>query len=215
MIENKWISPKIVTKFGLSVTVLVLIAACSSKQVLNESQVEVPAEYTDEVTDVGSPYVDQTEVPAFQEDEMERVAQTEHNVKSKVEKKKKKKKSKKARKSALLKKKKKKVKYAEKSVEKTSKSESNNDLETSLAAMGSVGGDLPPPPSATGEDVGAALEMHAPVVLDQPVVAETDLLTTLLDHWYYALGVITLSIAFWFALGRKTTRKGKRRLVFN
>jgi hypothetical protein len=59
---------KIWTKIGASVTILVLVAACSSKQVINEASIQEPAQLNDTVADQ-NPYVDQSELPVREQEE--------------------------------------------------------------------------------------------------------------------------------------------------
>lgn len=189
-------SKKIATKIGASVTILVLFAACSSKQVINESSVPEPIEYTDTVTDENL-YVDKSEFPAFQPEERPVV---------------------KKKKNRVAHTKSKRVARAEKP--KAQPIEPSFDDNTALAAMGSVqdtNPPMPPPPPPPSEEL---IQSNTP--FDQPVLeseGSADLSALIIENWYYIVGflVLGLGLIFGFKVYQKRFpgKRKKTRLVFN
>lgn len=187
---------KIWAKIGSSVTILVLVAACSSKQVINEASIQdqQAAELTDTAADQ-NPYVDQAELPAREQEQKQVSHKRSHakkNHKRHV-----------ARKT---------VKPVEK------REEVVKQEEAALPAIGSVensGGQMPPPPPPPELALGESLDQTA---IDGATTM--DFSGLILENWYYILGLILLGAGGWYgfkAYSKRGTskRKSKRRLVFN
>ncbi len=190
-------SKKIATKIGASVTILVLFAACSSKQIVNEASVAEPVDYADTVADQNA-YVDQSELPT-REVEQRKVSQK--RVAKKV---------KKARGGKKI------ARKTNKAVEK--KEELKLD-EATMPAIGSIENTNPPvpPPPPPAEELIAESSLNQPLFEDE---GSMDFSGLILENWYYLLALLGLGAAGYFGFkayqkrfsGR---RKSKRRLVFN
>ena len=184
---------KLWSTFGTAVTILVLASACSSKQVINESNLPMPIEDEQEYTDSASdanPYIDRAEEPVRETKKLKK------NKKSK-------------KKSALLGKRKKKM-IAKHQPAAPAIEESKFDESALAAAAGTVGGpdQMPPPP---------------PIMEEEAVLEDTslsfDYFGWFFSNWYFfaalagILGFAWLGTQFVYKKSKKS--KSKRKLVFN
>lgn len=190
---------KIATKLGTAVTILVLLAACSSKEIVNESSEVDHANYADTAADV-NPYVDQSELPVREQEERE-IKKVKRSTVKKFKKKS-------ARKPIA-----KKDRIERESV----RTEKLELQEAALPAIGSIDNSQTPPtpPPVDG--------LMADQTIDQPLFeseTSTDYSGLILENWHFLLMFLGLGLGSWagFKLFQKrfwNRRKSKRRLVFN
>jgi hypothetical protein len=186
---------KIATKLGASVTILVLLAACSSKEIVNEAAVLEPIEYTDTAADQ-NPYIDQSELPVREQEAREISKSKRPAIK---------KNKKKSSRKPIARKKIEKRQHIEKRHEVAQQSFDSQIEEAALPAIGSVDNTQPPVPPAQ-----ALYETES----------SADFSGLILENWHYLLGLLALGLGsfFGFKFFQKrflNRRKSKRRLVFN
>jgi hypothetical protein len=199
---------KIATKLGASVTILVLLAACSSKEIVNEAAVLEPIEYTDTAADQ-NPYIDQSELPVREQEAREISKSKRPAIK---------KNKKKSSRKPIARKKIEKRQHIEKRHEVAQQSFDSQIEEAALPAIGSVDNTQPPvPPAPPALDIGA--DSSADQALYE-TESSADFSGLILENWHYLLGLLALGLGsfFGFKFFQKrflNRRKSKRRLVFN
>lgn len=192
---NKFLNQ--VTKFGAMLTIIVLVSACSSKEIVNESNFDAPVDYVDQTQEQGI-YVDNNEVLATTELHSE----ANHLEKSLGKKAHNKVAQKKVRKALRLQAKVKSITQRHESVRSHQILEKNQSSESAvIGSIEDINQVLPPPP---------------------PIAATTATVVAVwgFGNWpYFLLGLLgiglgTLGYKVISARG-KVRRKSKRRLIFN